>query len=87
MNTTDITRITIASAISFGRIDCNRPCSGHAMAMMKRAQATGAITVRATLTAEKDREDRDHPTPSCEPNNPSSCGSQIGAINSPTVAL
>ena len=53
MNTTDITRMTIASATSFGKIDCKRLCSGHAMAMMKRAQAMGATTVRATLTAVK----------------------------------
>jgi hypothetical protein len=42
-----VTAITIASAIRRGSRACSSRCSGHTMAMMKIAKATGANTVLA----------------------------------------
>src|SRR5262245_44614961 len=48
-----MTRTTRAKARSFGIPACRRLCTGHTMAMMKRAPATGAKTVLAKYRAEK----------------------------------
>ena len=54
-----------------GRCACRRLCIGHTMAMMKRAQATGARTALAKCSRSEDRDDCDqahhraHPAVSC----------------------
>ncbi len=44
MNTTTINNTTMANARSLGKRNCSRLCTGHTMAMTKRAKATGAKT-------------------------------------------